>query len=240
MNSPKQPSLAELTSRALVTRSNQIHSDDPSGEVEPHEILATIRVDAQAAWVDSQLALQLLGLSPSLKIPTDWASFADSNTNRFGIPLAAGQFPQRLREVAGLFAVNLAESTQSKPIGFTGLKNWVSRTQTSNQLSEQLLAGGIGHELGEDVLPISGHSPAEINEQAARQWIDGQREAALATWQTLPHGPVASFNVGMALLMLNRAQMAIPHLKAAVATLPAQSGWQQLASLYLSVALIRD
>ncbi len=242
MNSPKQPSLAELTSRALVARSNQVHSDELAGDVEPHEILATIRVDAQAAWADSQLALQLLGLTVSLKTaPNDWATFVESTTGRLGIPMAAGQFPQRLREVAGLFAENLVESTKSKPSGITGLKNWVDRTQTSKNLGEKLLAGGIGHELGEAVLPISGNSPAEINEQAARLWIDGQREAALSVWQTLPDSsPVASFNVGMAFLMLNCAPMAISHLRAAVATLSANSGWQQLAALYLSVALIRD
>ena len=241
MNSPKQPSLAELTSRALIARSNQVHSDELAGDVEPHEILATIRVDAQAAWIDSQLALQLLGSTVSLKTPpTDWATFVDTSTGRLGIPMAAGQFPQRLREVAGLFAENLVESTKSKPSGITGLKNWVGRTQISKNLSEQLLAGGIGHELGEAVLPISGNSAAETNEQSARLWIDGQRETALKVWQTLPDSPVASFNVGMACLMLNRAPMAIVHLQAAVATLPADSGWQQLAALYLAVALIRD
>jgi hypothetical protein len=240
MNSPKQPSLAELTSRA-VARSNQVHSDELAGDVEPHEILATFRVDAQAAWIDSQLALKLLGLTVSLKTsPNDWATFVDSSTGRLGIPMAAGQFPQRLREVAGLFAANLVEPSKLKPIGMSGLKNWVGRTQTSKNLAEKLLASGIGHEVGEVVSPISGHSPAEINEQAARLWIDGQREAALSVWQTLLDSPVASFNVGMALLMLNRAPMAISHLQAAVATLPADSGWQQLAALYLSVALIRD
>ena len=241
MNSPKQPSLAELTSRALIARSNQVHSDELAGDVEPHEILAAIRVDAQAAWIDSQLALQLLGSTVSLKTPpTDWATFVDTSTGRLGIPMAAGQFPQRLREVAGLFAENLVESTKSKPSGITGLKNWVGRTQISKNLSEQLLAGGIGHELGEAVLPISGNSAAETNEQAARLWIDGQRETALKVWQTLPDSPVASFNVGMAFLMLNRAPTAIVHLQAAVATLPADSGWQQLAALYLAVALIHD
>ena len=241
MNSLKQPSLAELTNRALVARSNQVHSDNVAGDVEPHEILAAVRIDAQAAWADSQLALQLFGLTVPFKTaPNDWATFLDATTGRLGIPMAAGQFPQRLREVAGLFAKNLVESAKSKPIGITGLKNWVAQTLTSKNLSEQLLAAGIGHELWEVVLPISGDSPAEINEQAARLWINGQREAALATWQTLSDGPVASFNIGMALLMLNRASLAIPHLRAAVATLPAHSGWQQLASLYLSVALIRD
>lgn len=79
----------------------------------------------------------------------------------------------------------------------------------------------------------------DLNQQAANLWLAGRSDAALAIWQTLPAGPVASFNIGMALLMLGRTKSAVPHLASAAESLPETSGWQHLAALYLTVARLR-
>jgi hypothetical protein len=55
----------------------------------------------------------------------------------------------------------------------------------------------------------------------------------------MPVSPVASFNIGMAQLMLGRTQAAQAHLREAVAALPPASAWSHLASLYLTVARLR-
>ncbi len=204
MNSPKQPTLAELTSRAMTARAARPDSDEIAGDVEPHEVLSGIRVDPQAAWADSQLAGQLLGTATATPTqPSDWASFVGSCSPRLGIPLAAGQFPQRLRDVSGLFAAKLVET-------------------------------------GSPTTDAAAIDDGDLNQQAATLWLAGRCEAALAMWQTLPAGPVVSFNIGMALLMLGRANSAVPHLASAVESLPETSGWQHLAALYLTVARVRN
>ncbi len=202
MNTPKQPTLAELTSRAMTARATRPVSDEIAGDVEPHEVLSGIRVDSQAAWADSQLAGQLLGTATEIPTqPADWATFVGSSSPRLGIPLAVGQFPQRLRDVSGLFAAKLVE-TGSPSIEATAVEG-------------------------------------DLNQQAANLWLAGRSDAALAMWQNLPAGPVASFNIGMALLMLGRTKSAVPHLASAAESLPETSGWQHLAALYLTVARLR-
>ena len=140
MNASKQPSLAELTSRTMVARANLVESVNSEADVEPHEVLAGIRVDSQVAWADAQLAPRLLGLPVSLKSPpSEWAAFADWNSGHLGIPMAAGQFPQRLREIAGLFAADLEESKSAKPVGFASMKAWLAQHRDSSDAGTRVL-----------------------------------------------------------------------------------------------------
>ncbi len=208
MNSTKQPSLADLTNRAMIARTDLKDYQEFAGDVEPHDVVPGIRVDARAAWIDAQLATQLLGSGSEIATqPADWAAFVGTCPPRLGIPLATGQFPQRLRDVSGLFAAKLVEAISPAEAAF--------QTGTINSDASQ------------------------INQRAAALWLNGKREDALAMWETLPVGPVASFNVGMALLMLGRSKSAVPHLASAVDALPEASSWKHLASLYLSVARVR-
>ena len=85
-----------------------------------------------------------------------------------------------------------------------------------------------------------GTTPSELNECAADLWCSGDREVALAIWESMPASAVASFNLGMANLMLGRSRAASAPLREAVARLPENSGWHHLAALYLSVAGARS
>ncbi len=203
-----QPTIAELTGRALASRNKDLPAD--SGDVEPHEVLSGIRIDARSAWADAQLALRLFGATPVEKCPPDWSTVVDQTPGRLGIPLASGQFPQRLRDIAGLFASRLEEKASASDREFNGLQ-----------------------------MPI-GDGPVTINERATSLWLSDRREEAMTVWQTLPSGTVANFNLGMANLMLGSPERAIPFLQASVESLPETSGWHHLAALYLSVAQIRD
>jgi tetratricopeptide (TPR) repeat protein len=80
---------------------------------------------------------------------------------------------------------------------------------------------------------------AFANEVAARLWHQGHVEEALAAWETLPAGPIASFNRGMATLFLDRPGDALPELTQAASELPEKSGWHHLAQLYLALARMR-
>jgi len=205
----KQPSIAALTARSLAARTVSRVSDDML-EVEPHEALTGIRIDAQAAWIDAQLPLSLLGVAVGAEpAPADWSSFVNRASGRLGIPMAAGHFPQRLRNVAGLFAADLIDAPIAQPTGF----------------ARQVALGS---------------SPAGLNERAADLWCEGQRQDALAIWESMAPSAVKSFNIGMAELMLGRTDSAQLHLAEAIAKLPETSGWSQLAALYLTVAQISN
>ena len=206
----RQPTIAELTNRAIASRNKDLPT--ASGDVELHEVLSGIRIDAPAAWADSQLAHRILGATPVENSPSDdWSAVVDQTPGRLGIPLASGQFPQRLRDIAGLFASRLEEKVSATPV------------RASSVHPATLV-----------------DSPANINERATSLWLSDHREEAMAVWQTLPAGPVADFNLGMANLMLGSPKRAIPFLQASVESLPETSGWHHLAALYLSVAQIRD
>ena len=204
-----QPTIAELTNRAIANRNRDLSAD--AGDVEPHEVLSGIRIDAQAAWTDAQLAPRLFDATPVEKSPPDWSAVVDQTPGRLGIPFASGQFPQMLRDIAGLFAHRLVEKASA----------------TSARESH-------GQQTPLDDAAVS------VNERAAALWLDDHREEALAVWQTLPAGPVANFNLGMANLMLGFSKRAIPYLEASVESLPETTGWHHLAALYLSVAHVRD
>ncbi len=240
MNPSRQPSLADLTSRSMAARAATVAPSDDSGEVEPHEVLAGIRIDAAAAWVDAQLPLLLLGVTTGAKpAPADWSSFVEWNSGRIGIPMAAGHFPQRLRDVSGLFAADLADAPTSKAAGFASLKAWIDRNRSGDDVGVALLAAGLARELGDARSMDRGTTPAELNECAADLWCSGDREAALAIWESMPASPVASFNLGMANLMLGHPARAQGHLSRAVAGLSESSAWKHLASLYVTAATIR-
>jgi len=241
MNPSRQPTLAELTSRSMAARAVSTPSAEDSGDVEPHEVLAGIRVDAKAAWADARLALELLGVPAGAEpAPADWSSFVDANSGRLGIPMAAGHFPQRLRDVAGLFAAELGDAPQAKLGGFAGLTAWIDRSRSSDTVGLNLLASGFSREMGHPAAQERGTTSAELNERAADLWCSGDPEAALAIWESIPAGAVISFNLGMANLMLGRTRIAQDHLRQAVASLPQTSGWNHLAALYLTVATIRS
>ncbi len=203
-----QPTIAELTSLAIASRNKDLPA--ASGDVEPHDVLSGIRIDARSAWADAQLALRLFGATPVEKCPPDWSTVVDQTPGRLGIPLASGQFPQRLRDIAGLFAARLEEKASAPDRESHGLQT-----------------------------PLD-DEPVNINARATSLWLCNRREEAMAVWQTLPAGPVANFNLGMANLMLGSPKRAIPFLQASVESLPETSGWHHLAALYLSVAQIRD
>lgn len=225
MNNKLPPSLAELTARSLADRGT---FTEDFGDVEPHETLSGIRVDARAGWADAQVALKLLGVDQApVAMPADWASFANWNPGRIDIPLCMGQFPQRLRDASALFS-DLSVFPAAKP-HFAGLEAWIASRP------ECPVAGGLAREFGV-TRPTSLRGSSAKNEGGADLWFRGSRSEARKLWEALPVGPVRSFNLGLADLFLGHRTEAVVHLRDAVRLLPESSAWNHLASLYLAVA----
>jgi hypothetical protein len=232
-----QPSLDDLMVRFLAARSDAAAAAVEPGEseVEPHEVAAGFRVDPRAAWIDATSGIT----TAPVPLPPDFAGLVNQPTSVFAVAFAAGNFPQRVRDLHPLLTkfhpAELRPTGEQTPMpALSGLRSWIRK----NAPAQPLLAGGLARLIGdfdtaEELLPADA-----ANERAALLWHRGRCEEALAGWLVLPETPVVLFNRGMALLFLGRAAEAKPVLARAVAAIPEESGWNALARLYLALAEI--
>jgi hypothetical protein len=250
--SAAQPSLADLMTSFLATRSDAASAAvEPVGsEVEPHEVAAGFRVEPRTAWAD---ATATLPAAPAAQ-PTEWAALVGLPTAVYAVPMAAGNFPQRVKDVSPLLGrfdpAALRPSAGACPApGLSGLRTWIVREVKKRSAESALLAAGVARAAGE--LDWAGELLADAeplctgddrgrweNERAALAWHTGDAAGALARWEALPDAPAVCFNRGMALLFLGRSAEARAALAAAVEVLPDGSGWRDLAELYRTLAEI--
>jgi tetratricopeptide (TPR) repeat protein len=240
-----QPSLSDLMVRFLANRSDAASAavEPASGPVEPHEVATGFRVDPRTAWTDAVAAVQ----PAAAPVPNEWSSFVNQPAPAFAVALAAGNFPQRVKDLHPLLAKfdprKLCPSGDLAPTpGCSGLRNWVERESKNGS---PLLAAGVARALGdfdraEQLLTEANESSAKgENERAALLWHRGESEAALAVWKAMANSPTVQFNRGMALLFTGQPAAARVELSAAAADLPENSGWHSLARLYQAVAEIQ-
>ncbi|QJX00125.1 tetratricopeptide repeat protein [Frigoriglobus tundricola] len=243
INASAQPTIEALMVRFLASRSDAAPAAVETGEseVEPHEVAAGFRVDPRAAWLDATASIVTGGNAPppAVQLPPDWAALVAQPAAAFAVPMAAGHFPQRVKDLQPLLAkFDPAElrptGTQASVPGFAGLRGWVAKNGTSNPL----VASGIARTLGDfqtaDTL-LSGVSGAD-NDRAALLWQMGQCTEALAAWDAMTETPAVLFNRGMARLFLGQLSGARSAFQKATESIPEASGWYALARLYLAVA----
>src|SRR5262245_52295167 len=228
-----QPTLEDLMVRFLASRSDAAAAavEIGEGEVEPHEVAAGFRVDPRAAWTDATTQIT----AAPVQLPPDWASLVNQPASAFAVAMAAGNFPQRVRDLQPLLtkfdpAELRPSGTQVPSPGLSSLRNWIAK----NAAAQPLLAAGLARLIGdfdtaEKLLPADADS-----ERAAVLWHSGKCEEALAAWNAMPETPAVLFNRGMAQLFLGHPAEAKAALAKAVAALPETSGWNALARLYLA------
>jgi hypothetical protein len=226
-----QPSINELMVRFLAKGSDMVES----GEFEPHEVAAGFRVDPRAAWTDATTN----NPTAPVPLPPDWATLVNQPAAAFAVPMAAGNFPQRVRDLQPLLAkfdpAELRPSGSQPPLpGLAGLRGWVAR----NAATQPELAAGLARLIGDFDQAEKTLAAGPGNERAALLWQRGRCEEALAVWNGLPESPAVLFNRGMALLFLGKTAEAKPVLAKATEAIPEASGWNALARLYLAVAEI--
>jgi tetratricopeptide (TPR) repeat protein len=243
-NASAQPTIEALMVRFLATRSDAVSAAVETGEseVEPHEVAAGFRVDPRAAWLDANNALTGGNVPPPAgQLPTDWAALVSQPAAAFAVPMAAGHFPQRVKDLQPLLTkfepTDLRPNGAPAPLpGFGGLRNWVSKAAATSPL----VAAGVARMLGDldtSEALLTGVPGAE-NDRAALLWARGKCEEALTAWDAMPESPAVLFNRGMARLFLGRIADAKPVLQRAIDAIPEPSGWSALARLYLAVAEI--
>ena len=238
VNSFGQPSLEDLMVRFLANHSDAAATavEFGEGDVEPHEVATGFRVDPSAAWNDATSQIN----AATVPLPPDWANLVNQPVSTFAVPMAIGNFPQKVRDLQPLLAkfdpAELRPSGSQPPTpGLSALRSWIAK----NSSNHPLVAAGLSRALGDfdsaDKL-LTNNDPTSANERAALLWHRGRCAEALAAWNALPDSPAVLFNRGMASLFLGKLSEAKTILTQAVSTLPETSDWKTLALLYITVA----
>jgi hypothetical protein len=244
------PSLGELFARYLNnTDSSQV--DSRPGLVEAYDSGVSHPIDAQLAWKGALASLTgLMAPGASLEKPSDWTSLVLAHDSRPAVAMAAGNFPQLMRDLPGLLQADdladllrLPSTVQDLP----GLSSWAARTAKCSFAGRMLAAGvlrltGQFAAASEFLSDEQGLTVAESqvlgNERGALAWSQGNRDAAIAQWLKLPVSAARQFNLGMATLFSKPSQ-APPYLQSAIELLAEDDPWRHLAGIYLALAEMR-
>ena len=128
----RQPSLAELTDRMIAAKLSAPVAEAGEHEVEPYEVMNGFRTDPRTAYTEATAAAKLLGVSGQpTTLPPEWASFVQTAAGSPAVPMAAGQFPQRVRDAAELMDADdltaFAPAATTPVSGFQQLRAWVKK-----------------------------------------------------------------------------------------------------------------
>jgi tetratricopeptide (TPR) repeat protein len=237
------PSIASLTADFLTA---QIEFGEMSfSEVDAYNITAGLRADPKQAWADAQAAA---GIQVN-QVPTEWATFVWWHETAYAIPMAAGEYPQRLREL-GILLSEKNLSALPTPRASTlpaGMQRWIEKAKLGS-FDQLVMAAALLRSAGEfhraqeylDLAETKDASKRDViaNERATLHWFANDRAKAVEMWSKIDHHPASQFNQGVAALFNGEKVKAKTFLKQAQKMLPENSPWYDLASLYLSISEI--
>lgn len=222
----------------------------PAGDAFPHDTTPIQPVDPALAWKDATAVADLLAVGKhTWKVPTDWPAVVMQQEPAIALSFSLGNYPQLVRNLQPLLSGEplawRARLSEREPMRLPNLVAWARGVQGESQ---RLLAAGVMRmlhqfEVAAELLLAEVSPELKLlrdNELAALAWQQGRAEKALALWQQMPDSPAVRFNRGMAKLFAGLHGEAIAELTAAVAALPETSAWHHLASLYLTMAEMRQ
>ena len=242
------PSLTELFSHYVKNADIQA-ADYGTGLVEPYDSGVSHPVDAGLAWQGAVASLASI-MEPGTRFerPAEWITLVQSRDSYPAVALAAGNFPQMLRDLPALLQVeNLADlrGTVGPVHELPGLSTWAARTAGGSFVGRLLaagvlrLAGQFEHEYLRDDSGLSKLQRLALqNERAALLWSRGDCDSAVELWQELSDTAIGQFNLGMSALFDKPAQ-ALPFLQTATKLLADEDPWRHLAGIYLALAEMR-
>lgn len=248
-----QPPLADLMARYLG-RQTAAHAAGlaaiETGDVEPYEAVPVQAVDPRQAWDEANAVLKYFAGSNAkvAKAITEWPQLVAAQDSLTALPMAAGNYPQLVRDLAPLFHAAKMSELVTEPAAAAEIAGLVESAETaarSGEFPRALVAVGVlrlarqfaaAERLLKSVNPPAAWRDAWANEEAALLWQSGRRDEAARRWQALPDSVPILFNRGMAALFLDRPADARAALRMAVEKIPESSGWHHLGRLYLALA----
>jgi hypothetical protein len=245
------PSLEKLFSSYLAQSESQVPPSRP-GQVEPYDSGVSQPTDAVLAWRGALSGLAgLAEQGKAVERPADWATLVHEHTSCPAVAMAAGNYPQLMRDLPGLLQADDLADLLAAPMtvhDFPDLLPWADRAARQSFAGKMLAAGVLrlaGHCEDADRCLREEHnlSKAELqilhNERAVLAWSRGDREAAIRVWACLPVSPVSQFNLGMSKLF-TKPEEAGPALESAIKCLNDDDPWRHLAGIYLALAELRS
>jgi len=245
------PNLDDLMAGFLARRGAAEPGDHPETcDVEAYESVPAASVDPRLAFDAAVSVLAERQTNVAKKLPNGWSNLVASLESLTGVPMAAGNYPQAVRDLLPLVRAGSLSATMAAgrtPVDDAGLLFWAEACARGNDPVLWLLAAGVlrlaGHydEAGAILADKAGAisadwQPAWANEQAALAWHRGDRAAAAAAWAAMPESTSVLFNRGMAELFSDRPESARGLLRSAVEGLDESSPWHHLGRLYLALA----
>lgn len=234
------PSIDELTARFLARSAEE---SPVFGEVEAYDAVPAQAVDPRSAWTEALAALGDVDAKSLGKLPGCWATLLANLDSQTGTTMAAGNFPQAVRDWLPL----VQNADLSRTLGATGptadvagLSEWIATLTRTGEPTRLILAAGILRlarcydEAAELLSRVSGTTAD--NERAALAWHRGDHATARQLWSEMPESTPVLFNRGMAALFQGDIPAARRDLKAAADQLSDATGWHHLARLYQALA----
>jgi hypothetical protein len=244
------PSLAELFA-GYLNQAEVTPVDAASGVVEAYDAGLAHPVDAALAWRGALSCLAGIGDLSGIERPPEWITLVQARDSYPAVAMAAGNYPQMLRDLPGLVqAENLADfrAVPAPDQNLPGLSSWAGRTAQVSFAGRMLAAGllrlagqfSAAKEFLSDAAGLS-KSQNQIlqNERATLQWSLGNFDQASQVWHEHSQTPFGAFNLGMSELF-HKPGEALPHLQAAVGMLADDDPWRHLAGIYLALAEMRS
>jgi tetratricopeptide (TPR) repeat protein len=236
--------------RNLIERRSAAHASGLAAidrsEVEPFEAVPAQVLDPKQAWQEAAAAIANVASIKPVAAPADWPELVAAMPPIVALPLAAGHFPQAVRDLQRL-ACSIdspdVASDSGASLEIPSIESWAA-DQTGPQA---LVAVGMLRLAGQ--LPraekllnklekklLAEFQPLCTNERAANFWASGKRTEAAKLWSSLPENAPVLFNRGLAELFAGNKPSALTHLTKAVDIIPESSGWHHLGRLYLALA----
>ncbi len=244
------PTLAQLFA-GYLNRAEMSPAGSAAGVVEAYDTGLSHPVDAALAWRGALSRLADAGDLTGIERPPEWISLVQARESYPAVAMAAGNYPQMLRDLPGLVqAENLAElrTLPAPDQNLPGLASWASRAAQVSFAGRMLAAGVLrlagqfaaaGEYLGDSADLTKRQNDILQNERASLQWSLGNCDQAISGWRELSETPFGMFNLGMSALFHKPAE-ALPYLQSAVKMLGDDEGWRHLAGIYLALAEMRS
>jgi tetratricopeptide (TPR) repeat protein len=192
--------------------------------------------------------------SKTITPPSEWAALIGRQSSVAALPLAAGNYPQRVRDLQLLLQnadlTSLRPTASESTPASSGLKKWSDERVRKGDFPQVLVAAGVLRGAGDldgaaaalgqlRAKTAANDEGALANEEAALLWERGDWDKAAQLWNDMAESVPVLFNRGMAALFLGRNEQARASLRKAIAALAEDDAWYHLASLYLALAEMR-
>jgi hypothetical protein len=244
------PSLAELFA-SYLNKTEVSPADAAAGVVEAYDSGLAHPVDAALAWRGALSCLVGVGGLSEIERPSEWITLVQARDSYPAVAMAAGNYPQMLRDLPGLVqAENLADlrAVPAPDQNLPGPASWAGRTAQVSFAGRMLAAGVLrlagqfsaAKEFLSDAAGLTKSQNQVLeNERATLQWCLGNFDQASSGWHELSQTPFGAFNLGMSALF-HKPTEALPHLQSAVGMLADDDPWRHLAGIYLALAEMRS